>query len=233
MVCSALGPLLLGGPLRAPGPAALLVLGLAPGPPVGPSPPAGAAAAASGPLRSLWVAAGVAAACRRPACARRRGPRAPPAAPAAAWAAPAPGGFRPAGASVPSSAGLAPRLLSLAAPWRGRCASAAGRLRPCSRRAGAPSRGPCRAAPLVAVGRRASSSRGGGWAAAPPFFASPPPRSWGAGARPAWARGQTAPRVSRVKTSGRAALDPLGPARQRGGHTARPGPPGKTGRKSS
>lgn len=104
---------------------------------------------------------------------------------------------------------------------------------------------PALVAPVPPPGGPVGRPRWSRWAAAPPprggaagrlrrpFSPRRPPALGGVGARPAWARGQTAPRVSRVKTSGRAALDPLGPARQRGGHTARPGPPGKTGRKSS
>lgn len=94
-----------------------LRLGLAPG--LGPCGPLGRAGPGSGPLRSLWVAPGVAAACRRAACAPCGGRGAPPgprrcgvwgACPRRPWLAVGCG---------PVLAGLAPRLLSLAAPCGG------------------------------------------------------------------------------------------------------------------
>lgn len=67
----------------------------------------------------------------------------------------------------------------------------------------------------------------------PPWNQPPPPSSWGVmAACPGLEGGQTAPRVSRVQTSGRAALDPLDPARRWGKEgrscagRARCGPPG-------
>lgn len=131
-----------------------------------------------GPLRSLWVAAGVAAAYRRAACARRGGAAAPPAGAAAAAPVPAAGGLAPPPAAVPGSGVWAGGLLSLAAPCRGRCAPAAARPAPPPRRAGASSAAPCRAARLSP------------WAAAPPPsggrlgrlrrpFSPPPPPSVG------------------------------------------------------
>lgn len=158
-VCSALAPLRSGRPAaglaRRPG----LRSGLAPG--LGPCGPLGRAGPGSGPLRSLWVAAGVASACRRAACARRRGPGAPPAAPAAAWAGPGVGGLASPPPRPPAWGSCGPPC----APLRARCGgarpwAAPGGPSPRPRRAGAPSPGPCRAARLSPWAAAPSSLRG-------------------------------------------------------------------------
>ena len=169
-----------GGPASPPGSAP----GLAPLAPPGPLGPG------SGPLRSLGVAPGGAAAYRRAACAPCGGRGAPPGPGAAAPGGPGPRRPWPAVGSVPSSAGLAPRLLSLAAPL-------AGALRSCRRRA-APPASSCRVPPRPApAGRpgfrpgppplRPSGGRLGAACGRPLPRRRPPP--WGLSARQAGCQG--------------------------------------------
>lgn len=221
--------------LAAPsGRLAALRVGLAGGPPVGPSPPLAAVAAAGGspPLRSLWVAPGAAAAYRRAACARRRGPVPPPAGPAAAWPGPAPGGRASPGARPPPRGVWAGGLLSLAAPCRGRCAPAAARPAPLPSSRRVPLPGALPGGPASALGRRASSLRGRLGRLRRPFPRRRPLR----GGRSCWCRGgrslgpgaRASPShpPSRVKTSGAsAALDGVCAGWQTVGNAARPGPP--------
>lgn len=156
-----------------------LRLGLAPG--LGPCGPLGRACPGSGPLRSLWVAAGVAAACRRAACARRRGPGAPPAAPAAAWAGPGVGGLASPPPRPPAWGSCGPPC----APLRARCGgarpwAAPGGPSPRPRRAGSPLAPPLSGGPAIAMGRRRCVPPGGGWGAAePPLCAAAAPRTSG------------------------------------------------------
>jgi len=148
-------------PPRAPLPA------WAPGPParwpwLGPPPPGAARArgsGGSGGVPALPPAPGVASAYRRAACARRRGPGAPPAGPAAAWPVPAGGGLgsppaRPPPRGVwPSGSG---RL-----PPPGGCAALLppGGCAPSLVAPGPPARVPV-GRPGFALGRRAFSLRG-------------------------------------------------------------------------
>ena len=173
---SARRPCLRLGLRSRPGP-----LGLRPaGPRLGPPPPG------AGRARALALVVGF----RR--CPRLRGalglsagrlrpsarPRGSPGGPRCGVA--GSGRWRPwlAPGSAPSSGGLAVRLWSLAAPWRGRCAPAAGRLRPLPRRAGSPCPGPCRAARLPPWAAAPPPS-GGGWGRLSPPFVPPPPPPWG------------------------------------------------------
>lgn len=165
-VCSALAPLGSVGPLRAlpGGPAS--ASGSAPG--LGPWPLAGPLALARAPPLP-WGRSGVAPAYRRAACARRRGRGAPPGGPAAAWPVPAPGGLGSPGARPPPRGVWAGGLLSLAAPWRGRCAPAASRPAPPPSSPRVPLPPALSGGPANALGRPASSLRGrlGGGCAAP------------------------------------------------------------------
>lgn len=155
-----------------------LCLGLAPG--LGPLAPVGPLGPGSGPLRSLGVAPGVAAAYRRAACAPRGGFAAPPGPGAAAPGGPGPRRPWPAVGSVPSSAGLARRLLSLAAPLSGGAAllPPAG-CAPCLVLPGPPSAPPA-GRPGFRPGPPPLVPPGGGWgggSAAPLCRRRPPP--WG------------------------------------------------------
>lgn len=210
VVCSALAPRRLVGPLRAQpgGPAS--PPGFAPGGAPGPCRGRWPRPGPSAPFGSLRGRSGLSAGRLRPSARPRPSPGGPRCGVAGS------GPRRPclAGGSAPGSGVWAGGLLSLAAPCRGRCAPAAARPAPLPRRAGSPSPGPCRAARL------------------PPWAAAPPPSGggWGRlrrpfprrrplrGGRSCWCRGgrslgpgaraNPSHPPSRVKTSGAsAALD--------------------------
>lgn len=171
--------------LAAPfGRLAALRVGLAPGPPVGPSAPLGpvSAAGGSGPLRSLWVAPGGAAAFGGPPAPLAAGWGAPPAGPRC-------GGGGSGAVAAPPAPSLGPRL---GGPWP--CPSPAcgppcggggplprsvpGLAPPAPR--GPPLAPPLRAPRLPPWGAAAASLRGAavGAAAPPPLFRRRPP-PWG------------------------------------------------------
>lgn len=176
------------GPLRALGPAARPPLGLRSRPPGRPLGPAGAGVRCGwlGPLRALggrsggaWPPAGRLRPSARPRCSpggsRCGGPGS------------GPGRACLAPASAPVLGVLGPALRRSAGPpaWVGGPCRPPRRSRPLLRRAGSPSPGPCRAAPLRAMGRRASSRPGRAWgrrgrpcgrARAPGAFGGPPLR---------------------------------------------------------
>lgn len=128
-----------------------------------------------GPLRSLGVAPGVAAAYRRAACARRGGAAASPG--GGRCGGPGPGGRRPRPA-----ARFGPRLRGLGRVALVACRPLTGALRSCRLPACAPSSPlqvplgrPLSGGPASAMGRRPSSLRGAAGAAAPPLPAAAAP----------------------------------------------------------
>ena len=178
-----------------------------PGRPLGPL-GAGGRCGWLGPPPLPWGRSGGRSACRRAACARRRGPVPPPAGPAAAWPGPAPGGRASPGARPPPRGVWAGVLLSLAAPCRGRCAPAAARPAPLPSSRRVPLPGALSGGPASALGRRASSLRGRLGRLRRPFPRRRPLR-WG---RSCWCRGGRSP-VLWSPLSWSAALPPwwLGP----------------------
>ena len=129
-----------------------------------------------GPLRSLWVAAGVARPIGGPPAPVGAAPGLPPAGPAAAWPVPGGGGYTSPPPRPPPRGVWPPGLLSLAAPWRVRCAPAARAAapRPSSRR-GPPARGPV-GRPGYRPGPPRLLPPGGGWGRqSRPFYQPPPP----------------------------------------------------------
>lgn len=215
------------GPLRALPGGPACASGSAPG--LGPWPLAGPLALARAPPLP-WGRSGVAPAYRRAACARRRGRGAPPGGPAAAWPVPAPGGLGSPGARPPPRGVWAGGLLSLAAPWRGRCAPAASRPAPPPSSPRVPLPPALSGGPANALGRPASSLRGrlGGGCAAP--LSRRRPLRGGVGCR--LVRCELPPAPGSGQGSSRAALPPLTRARPGGlwkvSGPARPGPVGPT-----